>query len=185
MEIVLIRHTRPAVDEGVCYGASDLGVCADFETQAQAVRLRLGDIAGAALSSSPLARCRKLAEALGTPRYDERLKELDFGEWELLPWSRIGRAAVDRWRADVDGFAPPGGESYAALHRRASAFLDEACAEGFERLLVVTHGGVIRALLARMLGIPLMESLALRVDFGSLTRVALRDGKFELQALNC
>jgi len=185
MEIVLIRHTRPAVDDGVCYGRSDVDVCADFDAHVRDVRARLGDVADAAMFSSPLLRCRKLAEVLGIPRYDERLQELDFGDWELLPWSRIDRTEIDRWRADVVAFTPPGGESYGMLHRRAVAFLEEICAEGLERVLVVTHGGVIRALLARVLDIALEQSLAYRPGFGSLTRIALRDGRFELQSLDC
>ena len=187
MEIVLIRHPRPAVGEGVCYGSSDLGLADGFEAAAGALRGRLADLAGATLFSSPLRRCRKLAQSLGlgTPRLDQRLQELHFGKWELAPWDAIDRGEFEHWREDFVHRAPPEGESYASLSRRTLAFLADAQAQEHRGIIVVTHAGVIRALLAHALGMPLERSFAFRLDFGSLCRLSVQNGTCQLQCMNC
>ena len=188
MEIVLIRHPRPAIGEGVCYGSSDLDLAAGFETAAGALRERLADLvdlAGATLFSSPLRRCRMMAETLGTPHLDERLQELHFGKWELAPWDTIDRGEFEHWREDFVHRAPPEGESYASLSRRTLAFLADAQAQEHRGIIVVTHAGVIRALLAHALGTPLEKSFALRLDFGSLTRLSVKDGRSHVHYMNC
>lgn len=185
MDVVLIRHPRPALGEGICYGSSDVELAAGFEATTDALRTRLGDIADAAIYSSPLRRCRSTAEAIGAPHFDERLRELDFGKWELLPWNDIARSEFDHWSEDFVNRAPPGGESYASLSGRARAFLADAQAEGHRAIVVVTHAGVIRALLAHALGMPLEKSFALSLDFGSLTRLSLKDGHSHVHCMNC
>ncbi|RTL32703.1 MAG: phosphoglycerate mutase, partial [Rhodocyclaceae bacterium] len=95
MELYLIRHPRPAVAPGICYGQTDLGLA---ESAADvAARLRPLLPADFALYASPLTRARLLAEALGTPRLEPRLKEIHFGEWEGRSYDDIGRAALDAW----------------------------------------------------------------------------------------
>lgn len=190
MEIVLIRHPRPAIGEGVCYGSSDLDLAAGFEAGSGALRERLADLAdlaGATLYSSPLRRCRKMAKALGlgTPHLDQRLQELHFGKWELSRWDAIDRGELDHWRENFVHRAPPEGESYASLSRRTLAFLTDAQAQEHRSIIVVTHAGVIRALLAHALGVPLERSLAFRLDFGSLCRLSVQDGTWQLHCMNC
>lgn len=187
MEIVLIRHPRPAIAEGVCYGSSDLELAAGFEAATAALRERLAVVADAALYSSPLQRCRRMAEALdlGTPRLDDRLQELHFGTWEFAHWDAIDRGELDHWREDFVHRSPPQGESYASLSRRTLAFLDDAQAQGHRSIIVVTHAGVIRALLAHALGLPLERSLAFRLDFGGLCRLSVQNGTWQLHCMNC
>lgn len=185
MEIVLIRHPRPAIGEGVCYGSSDLDLAAGFEIDAGVLRERLEDLVDATLFSSPLRRCRKMAETLGTPHLDERLQELHFGKWELAPWDAIDRGEFEHWREDFVHRAPPEGESYASLSRRTLAFLTDAQAQEHRSIIVVTHAGVIRALLAHALGVPLERSFAFRLDFGSLCRLSVQDGTWQLHCMNC
>ncbi len=106
--------------------------------------------------SSPLARCREPAEALAagldiTLAFDPRLLELDFGAWEGLEWDRVPRSDLDRWAADPRGFAPPGGETGAALIARIAALHAVLAAEP-RRWLVVSHGGPLRLLAALLRG---------------------------------
>lgn len=146
MALTLVRHTRPAVDPGVCYGRTDLDVASSFPEEARSVleNLPVPD----ALVSSPLLRCRTLAERLGTafdlrPAYDDRLQELDFGTWEGRRWAEIARAELDAWANDVRYARPHGGESVHEMTAR----VDEALAELRARdgsCVVVTHAGVIR-----------------------------------------
>ena len=103
---------------------------------------------------SPLGRARETAErmrvamALPAAGYDldDRLTELSFGAWEGFTWPELkGREPIrvrvrkaDKWH-----FVPPGGESYADLAERVRPWLDTVT----ERLVVVAHGGVARALM--------------------------------------
>lgn len=168
MRVFLIRHARPAVPEGICYGASDLDLVGDVLDCA--ARLRAALPATVALFSSPARRCRRLAEALhDAPSYDGRLREMDFGAWELQPWSQIPRAEIDAWAAAPMTYAPPGGESVGALRARVVAFLDEHSGPGGEDFAVVTHAGVMRVLAGQLQGLPEETWFNLRFGYGELT----------------
>lgn len=135
--------------------------------------------------ASPLSRAAQtmaiLRAGLGLPpddfRRDDRLKELSFGRWEGSTWldlrrrDPIGVAARD---ADPWHFVPPGGESYAALTERARA----AVAEITEDAVIVTHGGVIRALLHALTGMPVETAADLPVRQGAV--YAVGDGTFNV-----
>ncbi|MEM9430442.1 MAG: alpha-ribazole phosphatase family protein [Pseudomonadota bacterium] len=145
MNLVLLRHTRPAEATGRCYGALDMPLAPDFEADANAA---LGAVAPPErILSSPLHRCRALAdlavERFGVPvSVDPRLAEMDFGRWEGRMWVDIPREEIDLWAADILTARPHGGETVADLVSRVRAALRD-CGGG--RALVVTHAGVIRA----------------------------------------
>ena len=98
----LARHAAVQAAPGLCYRVSDVPDD-PAATRAAAAHLAAALPAGAAaLHVSPLARCRHLAEALcalrpdlPAPQTDARLAEMDFGAWELRPWSAIARAEFD------------------------------------------------------------------------------------------
>lgn len=176
MILHLVRHPPPQVAAGVCYGRLDLPALA-VETAAQRLR---GLLPAAPLLSSPLCRCSALAEALSpTPHYDSRWQEMDFGVWEGQAWEEIERSALDAWAADVAGFAPPGGESGRGVQRRALAAWEEwrAANAAAREAILVTHAGVMRALLAHWLGWPESRWLELRFDFAGVSSVALFPGE--------
>ena len=89
MRLYLIRHPAPLVAPGLCYGSTDLAV---LPAQQERVAAQLAKVLplGLVLYSSPLQRCAGLAQALaqrlggGPVRYDARLAELDFGQWEIV-----------------------------------------------------------------------------------------------------
>jgi alpha-ribazole phosphatase len=150
LQIALIRHTAPLVAPGICYGRLDVDVrdVAEFA----AVRAGLGGFRGAHVWSSPARRCRLLAEAIAADAtIDGRLAELNFGAWEGLPWDAIPRDPLDRWAADPAGFAPPGGESGAALIARVTAF-HAALVSAIGDQIVVSHGGPLKILQALLAG---------------------------------
>jgi alpha-ribazole phosphatase len=153
MRLYLIRHLVPFGADGTCYGRTDLRV--DSALEAAALRaIREVVPSSAPVFSSPLQRCARLATAISKDvRYDARLVELDFGDWEMQPWDDIPRAEIDAWAADVVHYRPGGGESVLAMANRVCAFYDEL---GFQRLpeaVVVCHAGVIRLLSARQRGL--------------------------------
>lgn len=172
MQLYLIRHTTPAVAPGVCYGQSDVDVSATFFDEVEAVRAKIADLAPAASYCSPLSRAARLASSLklGQTQHDARLMELDFGDWELRPWEEIPSEQLDRWGNAYTHVAPPGGETYTELHLRATDFLRELLSRHRgENVVVVTHAGVIRALLAEVLGLPLAEVFRFHLDYAGVT----------------
>lgn len=164
MRLHLIRHPRPLIAAGLCYGRLDIAAEND---PALAAALRAELPPGLPVWSSPLRRCRELAAALHpAPQIDERLAELDFGAWEGRPWDAIPRPELDAWAADVAGYAPPGGESPRALQARALAFVDSLAVD---EAVVVTHAGVIRTLLAWARKLPPERWCELDFAYGSRT----------------
>lgn len=166
MRLFLIRHPLPAVAPGVCYGRSDLALADDPLACAEALRPLLPS--DAAVYSSPLARCRQLAELLHpAPVFDERLRELDFGAWEMQPWAAIDRAAIDAWAADPLHYIPPDGESVAMLRKRVIACLADLPDEA----ILVTHAGVMKLCAAELAGVPTEAWLALSFEYGSVSLI--------------
>lgn len=162
MRLYLIRHPQPEVAPGICYGRSDLPLRQPWS--ASALRARLP--AGVPLVSSPLQRCTELAAAL-TPEFgiDERLTELDFGDWEMRAWDDIPRAQIDAWSADPLGFRGHGGESVAQMQARVRLAL--AALEG--DCVWVTHAGVMKLVLAELLALAQDEWLSLRFAHAEIT----------------
>lgn len=158
----MIRHPPPDVAAGLCYGRTDLPLLGDVSVWVQ--RLGAATTGIASCYTSPLQRCRRLAEALHpAPQADPRLMEMDFGTWEMQPWNAIPRAGLDAWAADPLGFAPPGGESVTQMQARLLDFLAERTEE---QLLLVTHGGVIKLLWGLAHGEPPEVWQARRFDYG-------------------
>ncbi|MCM2548637.1 alpha-ribazole phosphatase [Burkholderia glumae] len=175
MDVVLIRHPAPAVAGGVCYGATDLPLAGDAAAAAAelAGRLRADGLAlPDRIVTSPLRRCAAVAEALGallqvTVCSEPRLREIDFGGWEMRTWDEIGPAALDRWQADLMGAREHGGESAAQFVARvvpAAASLERRA--GAPPVIAITHAGVIRALASHWLGVPLASLLARPIAYG-------------------
>ena len=165
--IYLLRHTTPAIAANTCYGITDVALTASFEEEARAVIASLPPVDR--IVSSPLSRChylaRHLANHLNRPiKYDERLREFNFGSWEAQCWDSIPRAELDAWAADFMHARPHGGDSVYHFRARVTAILDELRAlDGCT--LVVTHGGVIKTLLASGDG---AEAYPARLPFGGL-----------------
>ena len=172
MRLFLIRHPRPEVADGICYGRSDLPPADDPVAVAACLKPLLPD---APVFSSPLARCRLLAEALHpAPRFDDRLREADFGAWEMKPWRDIGRAAIDAWAADPLHFAGHGGESVAVLRERVVDCVAEIAAQHDEAVLVV-HAGVMKVCAAAFAGLPASEWFGFSFAYG--TAALIEDGR--------
>lgn len=164
MQIFLIRHPRPQVAAGICYGQLDLPAI-DVAQTAAALRGQLpGNLP---VISSPLQRCRRLAEALHpAPRIEAGLMEMHFGEWEGRHWDEIGTEALDAWAANLLHHTPPGGESAAMLQTRSVAILNALAAEGIAACVVVTHAGVMRTTVGHARGLPATEWSQLKFDYG-------------------
>lgn len=154
----LVRHDRPQMAPGLCYGASDVPLAiAPAQTLAR-VGARLPQ--GLPVYASPLQRCAALARALSdTVHWHDGLREIDYGTWEMQPWDALD---VQGWADDPFGYAFPGGESVPAFLARVRAALAHLPPD----VLVITHGGVIRAALHILQGLPLAQAFATPVPYG-------------------
>lgn len=182
-----MRHTTPAVKAGVCYGQSDVGLAPDYMAEFATIRAKFVGSMFDACYTSPLQRCMHLATALGygEPRSDRRLMELHFGTWEMRPWRDIPRAELDVWAEAYVDRAPSGGETFGALQRRVTDFLQMLHASHVgQSLLVVTHAGVIRALLADALQMPLTETFDFQLTYGGVTRLVYAADGCRVDCLN-
>lgn len=170
MDIYLIRHTQTSAAKGLCYGQSDIALADSFAQETEALRQKLPELAeDCRFYSSTLSRCKRLADTLSDAVViDERLLELDFGDWEGVFFDDIDAEALNHWTQHYVDFPPPNGESFTDLCRRAGHFWQELIETGLSQAVVVTHAGVIRALLAHILKLPPAAAFQFRVDHGSL-----------------
>jgi len=158
MHLILLRHTRPMLSSDICYGNLDIDLIADYAADFEQTLAGLPSFDR--IISSPLRRCRLLAAHIAgqTGRalvFEPDLTEMDFGAWQGRPWDDIAIAEIDEWAADFEHGRPHGGESVAQLRARLQSMLQRfllAQVSVDERVLVVTHAGVIRALAAMVAG---------------------------------
>jgi len=186
MEIYLIRHTHTANDPGVCYGQSDVALADSFETELAVIHNKLPEFNDDCLVfSSPLSRCLTLAETFSDDvTTDERLQELNFGDWEGKRFDDLPPDVLQHWTENYVTAAPPNGENFEDLYQRTGDFWQELLATKAEQALVVTHAGVIRALLARALNLPLTNSFQLRIDSGSAHKLRHTDDYLYVEYIN-
>lgn len=190
--VILVRHG----DLGERYrgryvGSTDLPLSAEGVLQATALAGEIGLHRGARILCSPLLRARRTAElALGKRTaftVDEDLREVDFGRWELMSFPEIAAAdpaAVDRWALLEDDFAFPGGESIGAFRGRVDALAGRIAADPAATVIAFAHGGVIRMLVCRFLGLEYRRYLLFDVRPGSLSELAIDGGRGVLIRLN-
>lgn len=167
-KLYFLRHTSVAIEKGTCYGHSDIPLSKKFETEAALI-----DAPPVALVySSPLKRCQLLAEKLypnQTIIQDDRLKELNFGDYELKRWRSLTSEKATLWRKDPIYSSPPNGESFSDLVFRVEQFIESL---PNEPILICTHSGVIRAALSIVHDIPLQEAYELNIDYGQLIQIS-------------
>lgn len=150
MEVIFIRHTSVDVPPGVCYGQSDVPLRASFEQEAAATSENLKSYRpeGQAFDhvyTSPLSRCVRLAAYCGYPdaERDNRIMEINFGDWEMKKFDEITDPRLKEWYADYMNVRATNGESFAAQYQRVANFLDELREKDYGQVAVFAHGGVL------------------------------------------
>jgi broad specificity phosphatase PhoE len=174
--LLLVRH--PQTDwnaETRWQGHADLPLNALGRAQVGAAAEGLLDRDVAAIYTSDLLRARELAVALGDrlglrPRVSRRLRERSMGAWEgLTPAEALAAwpGFYPRVEADPFGEDPPGGESFARLLARTRPALAAIARRHAGRTaVVVTHGGILKAILCPLLGVPFRDRDALGLGNG-------------------
>lgn len=187
MKVFLFRHTSVIFGRETCYGQQDVDVAGTFAEELRVLQEKLNDIETPdACYCSPLKRCVRLADEIypGKHVIDSRLMEMNFGRWELRKWSEIGQEDIAGWIKDFVNVPAPGGESFRGLIERSIAFWNEIIDHHYNSCYVVTHSGVIHALVAHILGIPDERSFSFNIDYGSITAVSVGRYKTTVDFIN-
>jgi alpha-ribazole phosphatase len=186
MEIYLIRHTTPAVEQGTCYGQSDIDVTETFLNEALKIRPYLPSSIRQVVSS-PLRRCGKLAAYIFPSReiqWQDRLKEIDCGQWEMKKWKDIPEEVSGKWMKDFIHTPFPLGENYVQLQQRVLTVFSDIQQTGKDSA-IITHGGVIRSILAHITQTPLEDSFdRFSLHYGCVIRLIKKGAGFEWQLLH-
>jgi alpha-ribazole phosphatase len=187
VDIYLIRHTKTATINGLCYGQSDVALADSFIAEARLIHEKLPKLsADCLITSSPLDRCVQLAQTFGKPvTLDDRLLEVNFGDWENQRFDDIDADRVKTWTENFVTTPPPNGESFSDLCRRAGSFWDELVTNRpAQQVLLITHAGVIRALFAHVLELPPANAFKFRVDVGSVHKLQHLNNYTYIQSVN-
>jgi alpha-ribazole phosphatase len=186
MRLLLIRHAQPdARAPDRCYGRLDVGLSARGERSARQLARALGAVSLTAVYTSPRIRATRTAQPLAavnglSPTIVDALRELDFGDFEGRRYEDIAREHPElfaAWMNEPASFRFPGGESFADLRSRTLA-ATAAIRQRHPRevVAVVSHGGVIRAILADALEMPAHAIFRLEQSYGAVSVVDWLDG---------
>jgi len=182
LNLYLIRHPKPDVVAGTCYGSMDIDLESGWQQDAEQLSSWLfSRLSGSSKSyHSPLIRAASLARFLIPDSLESHsLSELDFGDWEGCLWSDIPKEDIDFWTQDIVHANPYNGESLKILNDRVMRWWEEVIEDfhGLESLpsnmVIVAHSGVIKVLVSQLCGWPLAQAHLINPDFLSVTELSI------------
>lgn len=182
MILTLLRHGEVEGRAQVLRGRSD-PLLSEYGQQQLRRAVDSIDTPVTALACSPLQRCKRFAhqqaEALQVPlSIIDSLREIDFGAWEELTLQEAeahDAQCFARFQHDTVNWCPPNGEAYAAFRIRVRDGLRQLCNVSTSHLLVITHGGVIRALLAELLDLSPASAARFGVPLAGIAQLWIDD----------
>lgn len=188
----LVRHGLAVGGDGRCIGRTDLPLADEGRAQIRhlaATADRTPDVIWCSDRARAFESASLLADAWQREIVvDARLRELDFGAWDGVPWDELERtdgARLGQWMADWVQERPPEGESFLDLRARVAEWFAQLRQDRPEGLVaVVAHAGPIRALLGHLLDLPPASAFRFQVAHARVSAVALLPRGAELQSLN-
>ena len=198
--VILVRHGRSTANATGTLAGRLPGVALDDVGREQAERVgrRLAGVSLASLVSSPLERCQQTAKAIAAAHAsppqvgrERGINECDYGEWQGRTLKELAKEKL--WKvvqAQPSAAAFPGGESLSAMQARAVDAVrrhDAAVAAEHGRGAVwaaVSHGDIVKALLADALGMHLDLFQRIHVDPGSVSIVHYGESRPYVLAMN-
>lgn len=179
VKLYLIRHPRPDVKKGLCYGDMDVPLAEGWEVGAEALKKALSikfDTPSSISYHSPLSRAARLADFIAEGRSVsvDALKELDFGDWEGLCWQDIPKSEIDRWADDIVHATPYNGESLQVVADRVWQWWLSVRETSAEHVVVTAHSGVIKVFVSLLCQWPLAQCHRIDVGFSSLTEFSVQ-----------
>ena len=181
-KVLLIRHGDVGdAHRGRFIGTTDAPLSELGELQARALQKELFRYTPITCWASPLQRAQKTAACMlenlpGEVKTVDALAEADFGDWDNLTFEEICERdpeLVMQWAEENDSFSFPNGERLADFHARISGVCENLLSAPEETIIVVAHGGVIRAMLCCLLGLDPVKYTVFEIDYGSISRLSL------------
>jgi len=182
MKLFFLRHTSLNVEIDVFYGQTDLDVSDNFEEEVELIKKKILDFnidtGSIKVYSSPLKRCVKLTNRL-TDTYiiDERIKEMNLGDWEMKKMSSISKKEKLEWENNLLSFKIPNGESNDEFLKRLKSFLEDIFKVN-EDALIVCHAGSINGMLSLLTKEPfdkMVKNYWELIKHGSLSIIELKN----------
>jgi broad specificity phosphatase PhoE len=191
--ILIVRHGETEWNAaGRVQGHEDIPLNERGRAQVAATASALSGIPVAAVYSSDLERAAETGRILAAPHglkviVTPCLRERCWGAWEGRTMAEIEEtdaAMAGRWR-NHEWVTPEMAEEYEALHDRVVGEVQRiAEAHDGETVVVATHGGAVKVIVAWVLGAPLGSHSAMRINNASVTTILVRDGHYVLDSYN-
>ncbi|HBF40130.1 MAG TPA: alpha-ribazole phosphatase [Firmicutes bacterium] len=187
VELILVRHGETCDNQrGAFLGWTDPELNETGLGMAHAIREKLANNSLNAIFSSPLKRAFQTARIINEINHIEiqtleALKERNFGLWDNLTLADI-RASYPTearlWLNNPD-YPIPDGESIEQFNRRIIVFLNELLhTYSCGRVLLVTHGGCIRTIIAHLLGLKAEDCWRFKINVGSITKLEVAENHY-------
>jgi len=187
--ISFVRHGEtPLNRDGRLQGRVDLELSDKGLDQAARAAARFADSKVSRIYTSPLRRAQQTAAAIAEVcgaevEIDERLIELDYGDWDGRALSELRTTRESGWLSDPT-FAPPGGESLVAVMARVASFCGYRLVAD-DRIVAVSHVSPIKSAVAWALGVDEQATLRMYLALASITKIGARpDGGVFLASFN-
>lgn len=194
-EIILARHGETLWNqESRFQGFADIKLSSSGKKQAQRLADRFADKELDIIYASDLKRAVMTAKRVAEYHEVEinqlpALREADFGDWEGMTFDQIKKQNEEKlnaWLEDPVEVKTPGGEKFEEVQIRASEALEQIKEEHEEeKILVVAHGGTIRALLANLLEMPLNNFWRIQQDNTAVNIINFYEEDPIVSLLNC
>ncbi len=192
MRLYLLRHGETVYNASKnVQGWVDVPLSAKGKRQAERLHNTLADVRFDRIFSSDVYRVRQTGEIVFPDRYvpfeyDERLREVNNTMWSGLSVPKLkedlGPACVEAFR-HLD-FGDFGGEAYADVIDRVRDFMHDLESDTeSDKVAVLTHGGVIQAFIANVLGYRYTDTRAIYVGNCTVTVIDYNDGAWRLLSL--
>lgn len=193
-ELLLIRHGETESNKkSIIQGQTDTDLNASGIKKAAETAEFLKDYSFDQIYSSDLMRAKKTASFIADKlnieiKESEKIREIHFGDWEGLNLEQIAEKYpedLEAWKKDPLTNGPPGGENITQFSARINYFFNELLEKHRgEKLIVVTHGGVIKMYLREILSVNTKSFRQFQIDNTSLTKLKFYDDSVVLSKLN-
>lgn len=193
-KLYLVRHGETVWNVEARYqGHTDTSLSEKGLQQAQKLQERFIREPIDAIFGSDLNRAAETARIIAKPKgfnvqLTASLRELSFGDWEGLTYDEIVPKHGDlihKWYENPEGITVPGGEPLSSMIKRTTEFIYSLTANQPENsFIIVSHGGPIRAIVAKLNNIPFNKMWSVKIDNGSITTLETKKNKIETLEIN-
>ena len=184
--IILARHGQTEWNLQYRFqGRTDIKLTETGKCQAQALASRLSSWPVEIVYTSPLERAYYTAEAVAkrhnlTPVILPELEEINFASWEGESISGLEKnqhSVFSAWRSDPFFYPPEGAETWEKLYARIARAVKIFLGGDYKRIVVISHGGIIRALYAVFVGLNPHKVWNIEVSNCSMSGIEMRRGR--------